>query len=49
MGFRWDEFKMKIAKCKSQNGIAGAGFPMVGFVSDHFAFFILHFAFCHEE
>ena len=39
---------MKIAKCKRQNGIAEAGFPMARSASDHFALCILHFALCIE-
>ena len=39
---------MKIAKCKRQNQMQKAGSPTVASASDHFAFCILHFAFCNE-
>ena len=47
MGFKFDECKMKNAKCKIQNRMGEAGSPLAESASDHFAFFILHFAFCN--
>lgn len=49
MGFKSDQCKLKIAKCRSQNRIEAVGLPMIEFASEHFAFFNLHFAFCNES